>query len=564
MRKLLSLLVGALLVAACANTSPTASVLETQSALASQATMPASTGSAVASPSPSAAAVTPVAGSCGTLTIAMGGDVETLDPAFTQSQRSNEVIRNIGDQWFHYSFPDKNGVPTYDPTQMVGAAIDSWTVAPDGLSVDLHVRQGMTFHRTGNPVTADDVIYWLDRGKGLNAGPAQNMGLAKIKDWSKTSDYAVHIDLIAPSPLFFYEFRDQSSALLDSKDIKAHSTADDPWGKAYVAKTDVFSGPYQIDTYTPGVEMDLSAFPGYWAPQPCYAKVVLKFVPVEAQRVLLLQQGSVDFAEELGAQSLASLASAPGVKELSLPDRNQMMMGLNTTAAPFNVLENRQALAYAVPYDDVISSIFQGQGVKSEGIIPVLGYDHDSSTWPYKFDQVMAKQLLATAGNPGGYSFTLHVEQGDDISNKLAVYLQTKLAEVGIKLAIQVDSPANFGYQSNLNFQAWMRELLWYVDDPGYIGSYLGSSTTCCFKTGFSTPELDSVIQQLQSLTNSPQDAPKKKELATQYQQIYNSASPVIFLGDLNFTIVMRSDVQGYHKDADDQLWWYPLMKSAS
>ena len=559
MRRPISILMAVILVAACGEANATPSAPGTQQPSGSQATQPASQA-----PTDSQAAPSAAGGSCGTLTIAMGGDVETLDPAFTQSQRSNEVIRNIGDQWFHYSFPDKNGVPTYDPSKIDGAAIDTWTLAADGLSIDLHVREGMTFHRTGNPVTADDVIYWLDRGQGLNAGPAQNMRLAKIKDWSKKDESTVHINLTAPSPLFFFEFRDQASALLDSKDVKANSTAADPWGKAYVAKTDVFSGSFQIDKYTPGVEMDLSAFPGYWAGAPCFAKVVLKFVPVEAQRVLLLQQGSVDFAEELGVQSLASLANAQGVKELSLPDRNQMMMGLNTSAAPFNKLENRQALAYAVPYDDVITSIFQGQGTKSEGIVPVLGFLHDSSTWPYKFDQAQAKQLLVTAGTPNGYSFTLHIEQGNDISNKLAVYLQTRLREVGIDMKIQIDSPANFGFQTELKFDAWMRELLWYVDDPGYIGSYLGSSTTCCFKTGFQTAQLDDIINKLQSLTNGPEDAAQKQALATEYQQIFNAASPIIFLGDLNFKIAMRSDLQGYHKDADDQLWWFPLHRSGS
>ncbi len=498
MRKQLGTLLGvAVLLAACGSASPP-----------EVTTNPEPTSSSQVSSVPSGGT-----GST-TLTVAMGGDVETMDPAFTQSQRSNEVIRNVGDQWFHYAFPEKDGVPTYDPSQIEGAAIDRWTMASDEMSIDLHVREGMTFHRTGNPVTADDVIYWLDRGQGTQAGPAQNMALAKIRDWQKIDDYTVQINFTAKSPLFFYEFRDQSSALLDSQDIKEHATADDPWSTEYVAKTDVFSGPYQIDRYTPGVGMDLSAFPDYWGAPPYFQRVVLKFVPTEATRVLLLQEGAVDLAEELSVDSLTRLEDAEGVKQLSLPDRNQVMMGLNTTKPPFDKVENRKALAYAVPYEDVIANIFQGQATKSEGIIPVLGLGHDSSTWPYAFDQAKAKDLLSAAGNPEGYSFTVHIEQGNETSTRLAVYLQTRLEEVGIDLKIQQDSPSDFGYQTELDFEAWMRELLWYVDDPGYIGSYMGASTTCCFKTGFSTQELDSIIEQLQALTNSSDDAPKKQELA--------------------------------------------------
>ena len=547
MRKIGALLALVLVIAACGDDDATT----TTAATVSGTTAPTeATGST---------APTEATGST-TLTIAMGGDVETMDPAFTQSQRSNEVIRNVGDQWFHYAFPEKDGVPTYDPSQIDGAAIDSWTMAADGMSIDLHVREGMTFHRTDNPVTADDVIYWLDRGEGLQAGPAQNMRLAKIKDWQKIDEYTVHINLTGPSPLFFYEFRDQSSALLDSKDITEHATTDDPWGTEYVAKTDVFSGPYQIDKHTPGVEMVLSTFPGYWGTPPYFQQVVLKFVPTEATRVLLLQEGAVDLAEELSVDSLKRLEGAEGIKQLSLPDRNQMMMGLNTTKPPFDKVENRQALAYAIPYDDVIANIFQGEGMKSEGIVPVLGFSHDSSTWPYTFDQAKAKDLLSAAGNPDGYSFTVHIEQGNETSSRLAVYLQTQLKEVGIDLKIQQDSPSDFGFQTELNFDAWMRELLWYVDDPGYSGSYLGASTTCCFKTGFATQELDSIIEELLEL--SPEDTQSKLELSTRYQQIYNEASPVIFLGDLNFKIAMRSDIEGYHKDADNQLWYYTLSRS--
>jgi ABC-type transport system substrate-binding protein len=143
------------------------------------------------------------------------------------------------------------------------------------------------------------------------------------------------------------------------------------------------------------------------------------------------------------------------------------------------------------------------------------------------------------------------------------VYLQTRLREVGINLSVQEDSGSDFATAfSNLKVDAWMRTLLWYVDDPGYIGSYIGSSTTCCFKTGFVSPQLDSLIEQLQSLTNSPEDAAQKKQLASQYQQMYNGGAPIMLFGDLKYQLAIRANIQGYHKDADDQLWYYPLSRS--
>lgn len=497
-----------------------------------------------------------------TLTIAMSGDIETLDPAMSHFQRSNEVIYNIYDQWFLYDTPPGDqGIPTYDPTTILGSAIDSWTMADDNRSVVLHVREGMTFHRTGNPVTADDVAYWFERAQGLETGPAANMSLSKIDSWRKISDMEVEVTFSDVPAYFFFMFRDQASGLLDSVDIKANAAQDDPWGTEYVAQTDVASGEYEIESQTPGSELVLRAFDGYWGEKPYFDRIVIKIVPAEADRALLLQQGAVDIAQELSTDTLASLEGTEGVNVLSIKSRNQIMMGLNVTKEPFIDTTLRQAVAYAIPFERIVEEVYENEGIVSQGVIPVLGAYHDPETYPYKYDPDISRELLAEAGHPDGFEFTVHLSEGNATIEQAAVFVQTSLREVGIEMGIEVESASQFAEsQDGLEVDAWMRDLLWYVDDPGYIGGYIGSSTTCCFKTGYSKPELDEIIGQLQVLT--PEQSDEKAALATQYQEIFNDDSPVIFLGDLSFQIAMREDIGGYTQLADNLLWYFSLNRA--
>ena len=84
------------------------------------------------------------------LTIAISGDVETLDSDFSHFTRSNEVNYNTQDRDFFYGWNTlPEGYSMYDPKVIKGGAIESWTVAPDGMSVTLNVRQGVKFNHTG-------------------------------------------------------------------------------------------------------------------------------------------------------------------------------------------------------------------------------------------------------------------------------------------------------------------------------------------------------------------------------------------------------------------------------
>lgn len=497
-----------------------------------------------------------------TLTVAMDGDIETIDPMYSHFQKANEINYNIDDQFFRYGTkPAATGTETYDPSQVLGSAVESWTMSDDGLSIDLKIREGMTFPKTGNPVTADDFIYWFERAVGTESGGLWNIDTGKIASWEKTGDYGIRLTFSDKSPYFFYLFRDQSQAPLDTLAIKANATDDDPWAAKWVAGNDAGSGEYMIQSWTPGQEMILCSNPTYWAGEPFFKRVVLKFIPSEADRVLLLTQGQVDIAETLSVDALDSVREAPGVRVISEPTRNQILMGLNNKMAPFDNKLVRQALSYAIPYERIVDEVYGGQAQLSKGPIPVGGQYFDESLWPYSYDPDKAKEMLAEAGYPDGLAFQVHFATGDASIERLAVFLQTVLKDVGVDMQIQQDTPAIFAEgQDARSQQAWIRDLLWYVDDPGYTASAFFTEG-CCDWTSYQNDRVDELTAQMSVLTNDGEDRATKEPLAKEYQQIVLDDAPVLYLAQTNFQLATRDDITGYQQGPDNILWYYPLKR---
>jgi peptide/nickel transport system substrate-binding protein len=497
------------------------------------------------------------------LTIALPGDVETLDSAFAHEQISNEVRYNTSDRFFRYAeVPGPGGIPVYNVTKILGESIQSWKLSKDGKRLTLNVRRGAKFCHTGNPVTADDFIYWFQRTfgvKGSSLFNVQSVFIPGPNAVTKTGPYQFQIRFAQPSPLFFFIYRDQANAPVDS--MKSHATESDKWATRWAAKNDAGSGPYCVDRTVSGVEVDLSTNPGYWGAKPYFDKVLLKVVPSSTDRVLLLQRGSIDVAEQLSTDELDRLRKSGGVKVVSVPTRNQILVGLNAKTKPFDNRLVRQALSYAVPYDDIVNSVYKKQALKPDSVIAITGAFHKKGLWPYRFDLNKAKALLTKAGYENGFPMKLHIATGNSTFEELAILLRSNFAKIGVKVNIVKQPAGTFAEGlNNHRDQAWLRDLLWYVDDPGYTGDIFYKSTGVLNWMSYGNPKLDKIIKQMSAIWR-PSDRAKKASLATQYQKIVSADAPTLILAQTNFEIAMRSNICGYQQLPDNLLQYYMLKR---
>ena len=491
-----------------------------------------------------------------TLVVAISHDVETLDSDFSHYPLANEVNYNTQDQYFIYGMKQAGGGYREEVvTKIKPKSISSWKFAKNGLSVVLHVQPGNRFCHTGNPVTAADYIYYFKRGIHTKSGYLFNIAGAFIKGWKQLGKYAFRLTFSRPSPFFFYLFRDQSQAPVDMLAMQKHATKTDPWATKWKAKHDAGSGPYCVSRWAPGTEMDLTANPSYRGPgKPHFKQVVLKVIPNSSERALLLKTGSVDIAEGLTTDEVNSLRGTSGVKILDVPSRDQYEVGLNSKKAPFTNKLVRQALSYAVPYGTIMNSVFGGHALMPKGAVPDRGQMFDPSTWPYNYNLTKAKQLLAKAGYAKGFKFTLDITAGDAISQNLAVALQSSLSKIGVQMTINPQTAAIFAQQlDNKSHQAWLEDVLWYVNDPAYVGNSFYKCGALLNWTNYCNGTVDATINKMLKDWKPSQRAAKAK-LASKMQRLINADAPTLILAEPDLQIAMRSSVGGYVSAPDEEL----------
>ena len=495
-----------------------------------------------------------------TLVVAIEGDVETLDPNFSRYPTANMANLNVYDQFFKYGVDDTgDGYSVTNVTNIEGAAIESWEIADDRMSVVLQVREGVTFPLTGNPMTADDIIWWYEKGLETKSGILWNLETGNISNMTKTGDYEVMVEFSQPLNLFFMLGRDQAWGVVDSVEVVKHATTDDPWGNEWLAKNYAGAGEYIVESWDPGVQMVLKANEDYWAGKPYFDQVILKVIPDSSNRALLLKQGEVDIAFGLSPDQVDAIRNEDSVNVKSIPSRTEVVVIMNNSIAPFDNKLLRQAVSYLAPYDTITNDIYQGRALTAKSVIPVLGVNYNPEFWEYETNVEKAKELLAEAGVPEGFEFTLNIKQGEDISRSLAVTLQTAFREAGVTLninevtnAIWAEEMATGTHEATL----WAVGYLSYIDDPWYkLRGFKCDSVTN--RPRYCDERIDELYDELQVVF----DPEERQKLADEEQQILVDDAPFLWLANVPIEYNLSSDLDGFVFMQDSLLWFYPLFR---
>ena len=180
---------------------------------------------------------------------------------------------------------------------------ESFSASEDGLAYDFVMRKGAKFHN-GDPVTAEDVKYSFERYRGASHDLIKDRVAAV-----ETPDPAhVKFQLKAPWPDFltFYAIASGAGWIVPKK--YAERLGDDGFKKAPIG-----AGPYKFVSFTPGVELVLEAFDGYWRKTPSVKRLVFKSIPEETTRLAALQRGEVDIVYSIRGELAEELQRTPGL-----------------------------------------------------------------------------------------------------------------------------------------------------------------------------------------------------------------------------------------------------------
>ncbi len=360
---------------------------------ASTAAPASQTEAPTAAPAATQAPTAAPASAANTLTIDSNiDDLITLDPAVVYEYSGILVVHNVYQTLVTFIGAD---LQTIKP----GLA-DSWDTkdAGDHWELTFHLHPGNKF-ASGNPITADDVVYSFNRVVAINGSPAflftDDAGLTA--DSVKAVDpMTVQINLpkTASPAAFLAILTNTVAGVVDSKVVQPHETNGDH-GTAWLLDHSAGSGAYVVDHWTKDAEVQLTANPTFNGPTPGFQSILLRHVPELANQLAELQKGDADLALNLTAEQMATLSG--DAKSFKGSDLRLFYVGMNVSQKPLDKVEVREALRMAVDYDGIVKDLLSGNAQKVQTIIPspMFGYNNDA---PFQQDIAGAKALLQKAG----------------------------------------------------------------------------------------------------------------------------------------------------------------------
>lgn len=354
---------------------------------------------------------------------AFGADANQLDPHLSGGGQDRAM--------FGYIF---NGITRFPPGSMDPTLIEldlATSIEGDetGLVWTIGLRDDVEFHGGFGKMTADDVVFSLDRARTPETSGFAS-SFAAIEKVEKLDDYTVKVTLSERVPTFVGMLANPAGGFIISK-AATESLGDDQ--KAAMIGT----GPFQFESYTPKVNTTLIANSVYFRGAPKIEKINYRYIPSDNARELAFAAGEIDLFYGRREQDWVERVSKQysDLEVLIFSPSQSRMLHLNKAVPPLDDIRVRQAIAHAVNRDEFQALI--GQDITKQLRSPVpsgfLGQSTDVAD--YAFDPDKSKELLAEAGYPDGV--TIQVPTTQIASLKLPFELiMEQMRRVGITLEV--------------------------------------------------------------------------------------------------------------------------------
>jgi peptide/nickel transport system substrate-binding protein len=272
---------------------------------------------------------------------------------------------------------------------------ESWTESKDGLVYEFKLRKGLKFHN-GDPVTAEDVKFSFDRYKGAGGKELQ----ARVRQVEVVDPLTVrfHLKEAWPDFMTFYGTPATAAGIVVPKKYVTQ-VGDDGFRKHPIG-----AGPYSFVSHTPGVEVVMEAYTGYWRKVPHVKRVVLKSVPETTTRVAMLKNNEADIAGSIDGEDAMNVQRDPRLQ--LIPSKHASIYWIEFAEqwdpkSPWHDKRLRLAVNHALDRKSISEAACLGFCPPTGNIVPRV-LEFALQVPPPAYDPAKAKQLLTEAGYPKG------------------------------------------------------------------------------------------------------------------------------------------------------------------
>lgn len=409
-----------------------------------------------------------------------GAEIESLTVALPGSLANLYVGQESGILNYYIASIAQEGLVSIDAQGRVQPGIaESWEQTDD-LTYVYELRDDALF-QDGTPVTADDVVFSLEKARDAAASPALSYYLANVDTVEKTGDSTVTITLKAPDAAFSSILSSGGAAFITSQAFwEEHDGAVGTSESLLLG-----SGPYEVTEFVPDSHVTFERVDTWWGELPKVKEITVSFIADESTRLLAARSGDIDVAFNVPLAQSAQWEKLDTMRVDYVNDLSYVGLYFNTSVAPFDDPKVREAVAHAVDRDAYVSSLLRGHGEAATAIMTPesLGkaFDADAARealgaipqWDFDLDDAAA--ALAESGSPDGFEAELLTPNTGPQLGSAAQALAQNLADIGITLNVRevpieewlasLDASSDHG----INF-------MWYfstLGDPAEVPSYL-------------------------------------------------------------------------------------------
>ncbi|MDP8162004.1 ABC transporter substrate-binding protein [Pasteurella skyensis] len=447
-------------------------------------------------------------------------------------------------------------------TDIEPALAESWDISDDGLTYTFHLRKGVKFHssklfKPSRDFNADDVIFSFQRMLDENH-PFHNvsngtypyfkgMGFHKLlKSVKKLDDNTVEIQLSKPDATFLaslgMDFTSIHSAEYADKMMKA--------GKPEtIDKLPIGTGPFVFAGYKKDQKIRYFANKEYWKGKADFDRLIIDIVPDATTRYAKLIKQECDLIEFPNQNDLKKMEQNPDLKLLRYKGMNVSYIAFNSESPILSNLKVRQALNYAVDRKAIIDIVYKGFGVQAKNPLAPTVWGYNDDIEPYKQDLAKAKQLLAEAGYPDGFTMKLLMndqKKGASLPEpgKLATLIQSDWEKIGVKVEL-MNEVLKYRQRARLgNFDAVISGWSGDNGDPdNFLSPLLSCESIGINNYGrFCNKEYDALLTQAKGISNRA----KRAKLYKQAQEIVRQQMPWVTVAHSTIVVPTSKRVVGY------------------
>ena len=471
----------------------------------------------------------------GTIQIGYTEEIPSLDPHTTPETAGHRFFNLVYSNVVRLNPKDLSAVP--DLAQ-------SWDVSADGLTWTFHLRPNIKFSN-GDAFSSADVKATFDRILNPKIPGVEASFLGMTKSVTATDPQTVVFNLSTPNPALLIYLAEPNASVVSAKLIQ--SGAD-------LSKIEnaIGTGPWKVDQWVPHQFMQLSRNPHFYeSGKPYIDNVKVNIIPNADSLIAAMRTKSIDFTFTTEARVGKIAEGASGVNVQKTSDLGYYTLSINCSRDPFTHKDVRQAISYGIDRQAIIAAASVGEGAPCGPLGGLSHYAVDVTKYaPYKRDVAKAKSLLAQAGVPSGFTFTLLTQTSiPDNAPQISQVVQSNLQDIGLNAKVELhEFPDWVQHWLKADYQVLPENNPTPPDPDGYLSRYFSSTGSLNFSPGhWHNDEMDKLLIQGRQTT----DFAKRKQIYDRAQEILLDEFPFVWLYTSYIFSLTLSRVQGYVPSAN-------------